>query len=182
MSKSARGLRVFNIKIADLTADPQNARNHDARNIAAIRKSLERFGQQKPIVVSDTGVVIAGNGTLVAARELGWKSIEAVRSSLKGDDATAYAIADNRTGELAEWNDEALRAQIEALCAVDASMLDAIGFTAADLASGGDESRSTVEMPMISYRVIALCKNEHEQAALFERLRAEGFDCQLLMS
>jgi hypothetical protein len=56
-------------------------------------------------VVDAKGIVLAGNGTLTAAQELGWTEIQIVRTELAGVEATAFAIADNRTAELAEWED-----------------------------------------------------------------------------
>ena len=103
------------VAVDDLHLDPANARSHDARNLATIKASLARFGQQKPIVVNGDGVVIAGNGTLQAARDLGWEKISVVRSSLDGVDATAYAIADNRTSELATWDGGVLASTLAAL-------------------------------------------------------------------
>jgi DNA modification methylase len=99
---------VERLAIASISPDPANARRHPERNLEAIVASLRRFGQQKPIVVDQNGVVRAGNGTLEAAVRLGWTEIDVVRTELHGVDATAYAIADNRTGELAEWDEEAL--------------------------------------------------------------------------
>ena len=96
-------LHVEPASVDSLSADPANVRTHDKRNIDAIKASLRRFGQQKPIVVDGDGVVVAGNGTLAAARELGWQEIAVARTNLKGADAVAYAIADNRTAELARW-------------------------------------------------------------------------------
>jgi len=61
--------------ITSLHEDPQNARKHDKRNLEAIAKSLAEFGQRKPIVALHDGTVIAGNGTLAAARSLGWQEI-----------------------------------------------------------------------------------------------------------
>jgi hypothetical protein len=95
--------------------------------------SLRRFGQQKPIVVDKSGVVRAGNGTLEAARRLGWETIEAAVSELTGSEMTAYAIADNRTAELAEWDEEMLSATLEALQFEDEAMLEVAGFTDADI-------------------------------------------------
>lgn len=91
--------------VADLVPDPRNARKHGERNLQAIVASLERFGQVKPIVVRD-GVVIAGNGTLAAARRLGWEQIAvvAVPGTMTDEEARAFALADNRTAELAEWD------------------------------------------------------------------------------
>ncbi len=127
------GLAPKLTKIEKLSSDPANVRKHSARNIEAIKASLRRFGQQKPIVVNADGVVIAGNGTLEAARGLGWKEISVVRSLLDGADAIAYAIADNRTAELAEWDDNALSELIFSL-ADSEDLMDVIGFNSEEIA------------------------------------------------
>jgi ParB-like chromosome segregation protein Spo0J len=92
-------LRPLAVPIESLTLDPANVRTHSPRNLEVIRGSLARFGQQTPIVMDKSGVVRKGNGTLQAARELGWKFIAAVTSDLEGVDLTGYAIADNRSGD-----------------------------------------------------------------------------------
>lgn len=103
------------VPIGSVHEDPANVRRHPDRNVAAVKASLARFGQQRPILVGPTGVVIAGNCTLAAARALGWSEIDVVRTDLVGAEAVAYAIADNRTAELAEFDEPALLAQIEEL-------------------------------------------------------------------
>jgi ParB-like chromosome segregation protein Spo0J len=114
-------MNIEEIPIAELDLDPANVRQHDEKNLAAIKSSLKRFGQQKPIVVDPKGIVIAGNGTLTAARALGWDRIR------------AYAIADNRTAELATWDDDALMQQLSALDLEDSALVEAAGFSAAQL-------------------------------------------------
>jgi DNA modification methylase len=118
------------VAISDLMPDPANVRTHSKRNIAAISASLKKFGQQKPIVVGKDGLVIAGNGTLEAAVAIGWDKIKVRRSDLAGSDAAGYAIADNRTGELAEWDEAGLAKAISALDGVDP---EDIGFSEADI-------------------------------------------------
>ena len=108
-------LLTFDIPLDKIMTDPNNARKHDSKNLDAIKGSLQKFGQQKPIVVDEKNIVLAGNGTLAAARALGWKTITVVRTALTGYDAMAYALADNRTSELAEWDDDVLGAQLQAL-------------------------------------------------------------------
>lgn len=126
-------MRASQVDVDELLQDPANVRQHSTRNIETIKASLARFGQQKPIVVDGDGVVVAGNGTLHAARELGWQKVHVVRSTLTGSDRTAYAIADNRTAELAEWDDAALAEQLSALAIEDEDLLAAAGFDAGEL-------------------------------------------------
>jgi len=121
---------IKKIKIADLKLDPNNARRHSPVNITAIEKSLTQFGQRKPIVVDEQNVVIAGNGTLEAAKNLGWKEIAVTIFPLGEDQAKAFAIADNRTSELAQWDAEQL---METLKTLDDALLDSTGFDSQDL-------------------------------------------------
>lgn len=125
-------IRHLAVPIESLTNDPANVRVHPQRNMDAVRGSLRRFGQQKPIVVDGRKVVRAGNATLAAARELGWTHIAAVQSTLDGPDATAFAIADNRTAELAVWDSAALEPQLHSLAEAGIDLPD-LGFTPADL-------------------------------------------------
>ena len=125
-------MKLETVAIDSLSLDPANLRKHSQRNLDAIGASLRRFGQQKPIVVNAQNVVLAGNGTLTAARAIGWKEINIVRSELVGTQATAFGIADNRSAELADW-DEKLGEVLEALKAEDFP-LEEIGFNADDLA------------------------------------------------
>ncbi len=92
------------VDIDTLTLDPRNARSHEMReSVDALKRSLERFGQQKAIVVDSSRRVVAGNGLLAAAKELGWRQIAA--ATYDGDDnPDAFALADNRTAELSRWD------------------------------------------------------------------------------
>jgi DNA modification methylase len=100
--------------IGELLQDPNNARKHDEKNLAAIAGSLKTFGQRKPIVITDGGVVVAGNGTLEAAKSLGWTEIDVVRvpSDWSSDQVKAFALADNRSAELASWDSQVMSAQL----------------------------------------------------------------------
>lgn len=103
--------------LEDLRPDPNNARTHDDLNLQAIEDSLRQFGQRKPIVITHDNTVVAGNGTIEAARRLGWLDITAVRvpADWTADQIKAFAIADNRTAELAGWDKKILDQQLEEL-------------------------------------------------------------------
>ena len=111
----AASLKRLVVGIDTIAPDPANARLHPEANLDAIRGSLLAFGQQRPILADPDGVIVAGNGLYLAARQLGWKRIAALRTSLAGVKRAGYAIADNRTAELAEWDTEALAHQLREL-------------------------------------------------------------------
>ena len=138
------------IQITELTLDPKNARKHSARNLEAIAASLNKFGQRKPIVVH-RGVVLAGNGTLEAAKSLGWTEIEVaeVPEDWDNDTAKAYALADNRTAELAEWDESELAKQLLELQNADWD-IEELGFEVPALADiDGDTDEDEVPKPPV---------------------------------
>jgi DNA modification methylase len=122
-------LKIEQLPIDKLQFDPANARKHSDANIAAIVESLRQFGQRKPIVVTAENVIVAGNGTVEAARLLGLTDVDVVRvpKSWSADQVKAFALADNRTAELAEWDGKVLSAQLLEL--EDAGFdIEALGF------------------------------------------------------
>lgn len=130
MTVIAEQLKPLAVPLDTLNLDPSNARIHPQKNMDAIRASLAQFGQRKPIVVQKAGMIVrAGNGTVEAARALGWSEIAAVVLDDDNITATAYAIADNRTGELAEWDDDILASLVKDLEDFD------LGFSEKDLSS-----------------------------------------------
>lgn len=134
-------LRKHLVPMDSIAPDPANARQHPEANLDAVRGSLLAFGQQKPVVVDGRGVIVAGNGLYLAARQLKWPKIAAVRTTLRGADRMAFALADNRTAELAEWDEEALLRQLQEL--EDQTDLSALGFDEEELARLLSEAEAT---------------------------------------
>jgi hypothetical protein len=115
LSYIAPDLRPLAVPVNSLTADPANARKHGERDLAALVDSLRLHGQQKAVVGCRTyrghrDVVIAGSGTLAAARRLKWRFLAVSWFTGLEAEATAYAIRDNRTAELSAWDPTALAA------------------------------------------------------------------------
>src|SRR5690606_34646353 len=109
-------------------------RNPRRGNIAVIAESLKTLGQYRPIVVNagtHTGrpdEVLAGNHTLLAARELGWVSIDGVTVDVDDDTAARIVLVDNRSNDLAGYDDEVLAGLLS-----DLPDLTATGYTDEDL-------------------------------------------------
>lgn len=117
-------LGVVRVPIDTLVSDPANARKHGEENLDAITSSLRRFGQAEPLIVQEgTNKVIAGNGRLVAMKKLGWQEADVVFLKIDDLNATALAIALNRTAELAEWDSPVLARLLEELRAENAIVL-----------------------------------------------------------
>lgn len=118
------------VPIDELSLFPGNPRQGD---VDAIARSLEVFGQRKPIVATREGVVVAGNHTLLAAQRLGWTQLAVVRVDDDDTMAQAYALADNRTAELGGYDVVALAEMIQAVQEADEKLLAAISYDTADL-------------------------------------------------
>lgn len=134
--------------IERLFVNPSNPRINEAA-IDPVSASLSRFGWRQPVVAKATGEVIAGNTRLKAALKLGMTDVPTVWFEGSDTEATAYAIADNRTHEFSEWDEPALAKLLEDLRAEDA--LDGIGYTDSDidelLAGLADDEDGDVDDP-----------------------------------
>jgi ParB-like chromosome segregation protein Spo0J len=82
----APGLEHFAVSVDELHHPPDNPRKG---NVDAITKSLERFGQVRPVIALPDGTVVAGNHVLRAVEQLGWEQIAAVKVELSDEDAQA---------------------------------------------------------------------------------------------
>jgi len=82
--------------------------------------SIKEYGWQQPIVIDKNKIVIAGHTRLKAAIKIGLESCPVlIAENLTTAQAKAYRIADNRTGELATWDDELLLSEIKELDAMN---------------------------------------------------------------
>lgn len=108
-------LQPLAVPVDSIHLDPANARKgHAVDRIAA---SLAQYGQRKPIVVNrkEGNKIEAGNGTYQAAVKLGWTEIAAVFVEDDPMTAVGYGIADNRLGDLSEWDTDTLQTLINSL-------------------------------------------------------------------
>jgi DNA modification methylase len=121
------------VPIDSVHLDPSNVRRHPTRNLDNVKSSLKKYGQRKAIVVNRrSGIVEAGNCTVKAARALGWSKIAVVFVDDDEVTAASYALVDNRSAELAEWDDN-LGAMLLSLNA-DGVDLDELGWSDEELA------------------------------------------------
>jgi hypothetical protein len=112
------------MSINDLLPDPKQARRRTPRSEAMIEASLREVGAARSIVIDEDNVTLAGNGTVAGAKAAGIKNVRVIdadgdeiiavrRSNLTDEQKVKLALFDNRTGELAAWDTEALAAIVK---------------------------------------------------------------------
>lgn len=112
-------MEVRNLKIDEIKPYENNPRNNlDA--VDATANSIKEFGWQQPIVVDKDMVIIAGHTRYLAAKKLGCDTVPVVvASNLSDEQVRAYRLADNKTGELAEWNTKLLDDELQDILDID---------------------------------------------------------------
>lgn len=98
-----------------------NPRDNEAA-VAFVANSIREFGWKQPIVIDRDGVIIAGHTRYKAAQTLGMKTAPCViADDLTEDQVKAYRLADNKVGEIATWDFEALEAELDEIADIDMS-------------------------------------------------------------
>lgn len=117
MKKTKPGpVAVEQIKLAELIPQARNARTHSDEQVAQIAASIREFGFTNPVLIDAQGTIIAGHGRVMAARKLGLESVPCLRlGHLTPEQVRAYVIADNKLALNAGWDDEMLKAELDAL-------------------------------------------------------------------
>jgi hypothetical protein len=147
MAQIAKDLTPLIQPITKLKPATHNPRKGD---VESIKKSYERFGQRKPIVADRaTGEIIAGNHQYLAAKELGWSEMAVVFVDDDRETAIAYGVADNRIGQLGEWDVEEL---VFALEEIGLDAIDSVGFSEADV----EDFRALLDEHQMSAPAIAM--------------------------
>jgi DNA modification methylase len=133
--------------VLGLRPSSNNARTHPARQLKTISRSIAEFGFTNPILIDETGQILAGHGRWKAAQQLGWTSVPTLRiTHLSAAQKRAYIIADNQLAAKAGWDRAILRAELQGLEDLDFD-LELTGFETSelDIVLADDNDRSILE-------------------------------------
>jgi DNA modification methylase len=130
-----RTLKIEYRPIESLSPNPSNARIHTDRQIRQIAASITTFGLNWPILIEQTGVVIAGHARLEACKLLRRADIPVILiDHLTEHQKVAFALADNKLTENSTWDERLLRDQLQILTDAELDFnLDVIGFEVAEI-------------------------------------------------
>ena len=182
--------------ISDLKQDPKNARKRTAQSANLIRESLKSFGAARSIVIDENDRVLAGNGTIEAANDLGISKVRVIetegdeiiavrRTGLSEDDKVGLALADNRTADLSEWDAQMLQSlsqehDIGPWFSEDDVMelLQKENEFDPDLDPTEDQTGKIGAV----FQILVNCRNEEEQTSTLDYLLQQGLDCKAMNS
>ncbi len=108
-------MEIINIAIRDIHPYPNNPRkNSDA--VDAVAESIRQCGYCAPIIVDEGHIILAGHTRYKALKKLGWKECPVLLlRGMSDEQKRKYRLLDNKTGELATWDLDALAEELEAL-------------------------------------------------------------------
>lgn len=180
-------LTVHEIPVGDLALLPGNPREGD---VGAVSESMRVNGVYQPIIVNKgthTGrpfEVIAGNHRAQAAQQLGHDTIPAVILDVGEEQATRIALADNRTSDLATYNDDALALMLQQLpdltgTGYDGDDLDQL-LRSLEPADDDPVDSGTEEDYAEKWQIVVDCDGEADQEKVYSMLQKEGYSCRVL--
>lgn len=118
-------MQIVYKKINEVKPYDKNPRNNDDA-VPGVMASIEQFGFKVPCVIDKEGVLITGHTRLKAAKRLGIKEIPCViADDLSEAQIKAYRLADNKVSEVATWNDDLLKAELDDILDID---MESMGF------------------------------------------------------
>lgn len=113
-------MKIEQIKVEALVPYARNSRTHSPAQVEKIAASIREFGFNNPVLIDADGVLIAGHGRTLAAQKLKLDKVPAIRlAHLSDAQRRAFVIADNRIAEDAGWDEDMLKAELEALRDLD---------------------------------------------------------------
>jgi DNA modification methylase len=120
-------------RTCDLRLNPRNARVHPPQQIDQIARSIERFGFNNPVLIDNQNNLLAGEGRVKAARQLGLERIPALEiEHLTSAEKRAFVLADNKLAEASCWAKDILTLELQELGDLDFDV-ELTGFSAGEI-------------------------------------------------
>jgi hypothetical protein len=170
--------------VATLAANARNARTHTGAQIEQLAESIKLYGWTMPVLIDESGVILAGHGRVLAAQRLNIAEVPViVARGWSGEKKRAYMLADNKLSLNSSWDKKMLSVELKEL--KDLSFdLKLTGFKDGELQklTGSELTSSTKKgsrgSDKVEYGVIVQCQNEQDQATVLKNLSAQGLTCR----
>jgi ParB-like chromosome segregation protein Spo0J len=164
---------------------PQNPRQGDT---GAIHQSIQTNGFYGTVIAQrSTGHILAGNHRWQAAQQAKAKTIPVTWIDVDDDHALRILLADNRTNDLATYNDAALTELLKSI-QDDTGTLAGTGYDEKELdtllqkLNQTETADDNSDQLISAYQIIVTCTNEQQQVNLLEQFAEQGYQCRALIS
>lgn len=170
--------KVQEVAVTLLKPYEKNAKIHGREQLDKLKASIEEFGFLTPCLIDSDYNIIAGHGRVAAASEMGLKSVPCVFiEGLTDAQRKAYILADNRLGELGEWDMDIVYDELFDLDSMDFD----ITLTGFEMPKGDSEPSTESSFNYSEqYGVIVMCENEADQEKVYNHLTEEGYACKVV--
>ncbi|MEM7006906.1 MAG: ParB/Srx family N-terminal domain-containing protein [Pseudomonadota bacterium] len=127
--------KIEYVAIRDLKPWTNNARTHSKKQVRQIADSIAQFGFTNPVLIDESGTIIAGHGRVAAAKQLGMDDVPCLRfDHMTEAEKRAYVFADNKLALNAGWDEDLLAAELGALMSDDLEFdIGLTGFSIAEI-------------------------------------------------
>ena len=165
-------------KVSELIPYVNNPRNNDDA-IDAVASSIKNFGFKVPIVVDSNNEIINGHTRFKAAKKLGLEIVPViVADDLTPEQIKAFRLADNKVGEIATWDEDALAVELEELKNLNFDMSE---FDFEMNEPQTQEKNENTDPVLYDEKMIIIIESDDESKLeeYFEKLVDEGYPCRL---
>ena len=165
-------------KVSELIPYINNPRNNDDA-VDAVASSIKNFGFKVPIVIDSNNEIINGHTRLKAAQKLGLETVPViVADDLTPEQIKAFRLADNKVGEIATWDENALAVELEELKNLDFDMSE---FEFEIDEPQTQEKNENTDSVLYDEKMIIVIESDDESKLeeYFDKLVEEGYPCRL---
>lgn len=172
-------MQIVEKRLDEIRPYERNPRRNDAA-VEYVAESIKQFGWRQPIVIDRDGVIIVGHTRLKAAQKLGLEKVPClIADDLTPEQVKAYRIADNKTGEMADWDFDALEIELDS---IDLDM-SAFGFEIEDhenyVESFFDRGVEKAYKPP-AFEIKVSCADQQQVDACMDLLQQNGYAAKQL--
>ena len=114
-------MQIYDKRLDEIKPYENNPRHND-NAVDAVANSIREFGFKVPLVVDSEGVIVAGHTRYKAAQKLGLQTVPCIiADDLTDEQVRAFRLADNKVGELATWDLDTLKVELDNIGGIDLS-------------------------------------------------------------
>lgn len=161
-------------KLSELHLNDRNPRIND-NAVDVVAKSIEKYGFKNPLIVDSNGKIWCGNTRFKASKKLGLKEVPCiVADDLTEEQIREYALLDNKTNELADWDFDLLG---EELAELDLSDFD-LDWGINEINNDKERIDKSDTLKDV-YEITISCQNENDLENIYNEFIERGYKCKI---